>query len=968
MSTRLLPILAALAVLAGIVPIATATAAESTPGAAARDADSAADAKPPQKSRDALAAIVVTGIRESLKESLAHKENASIVLDSINATELGRFPDDDVADSLSHITGISISRTTGGEGMYVGVRGLGSQYNIVTLNNRILATDDDGRDLAFDILPADVISGADVLKSAQASALEGSIGGTVNLRSARPFDRPGFHTAVRLERNYNDMSEFYGKKGSAFVTDTNAAGTLGALLGVVFSDTKTRTDSLNYNTYDPANPGVWPLSGPTSQPVVAECCISFGSVIDEKKREAFSGTLQWKPNDALSVTLDGLYTHLRDPQVAYDQAYYPDFNYDQNGNPEWSNVVVNNGLITSFTANTFTPEIVNQTIDRVVVTRLIGLNVEWKPTDRLSLAADLYHSDANRPEGGKDAFVTAGLESATPYNQNTINWTNVPGSLPDIAVTLPNGQDYGAALASGALNNNYWTGHYTGLSGNNIHDSVTGATLDGKLAFVEGWLEQLQFGVAATRRDKSRAAYDNDWTGGSSQYDFYTTPVGANPITFGSLGANVISTAQFPNYMQGAGGSFPTTIAVFNVPALLNAWKSLNGQPNLYNGFAPTYDYNLTLPQYNAVNSYAVREDTIATYFEGVFGGDRWSGNVGVRIVHTRTRAATAVDNIQTVTIANTANPTDPALVQYSNPTPTESTGSYTLAMPSMNVMYKIRPNLQARLGLAETMTRPELYQLAPTRTDNTLNRVYEVDYSGNAQLKPIRSYQADLSLEWYYQANCALTLALFDKQIKDFITTAMQANVDLGVKGYFNGSTTPVPVLYTVYAPINGDKGSVEGVEIGFQHLFQNGFGVHAQFTHTTSKAYVAGQYVGQLEGVSPSTASLGLLYEKGRISSSVTWDYAGKFVAQTFTEVPGWTATTDAFSWVTAQASFEVVKNLRIYVEGRNLANAIAKTYLNGRQDAIWSSGTTGTSSAVGEGYTAYGRTFTLGASYRF
>src|SRR6202050_4463146 len=216
-----------------------------------------------------LETVVVSGLRESLGKSLEEKQSASVVEDSINALELGRFPDDDVADSLRHVTGVSISRTTGGEGQYVSGRGLGPQYNIVTLNNRILATDDDGRALAFDVLPADVISGADVLKSSEASALEGSIGGTVNMRSARPFDDPGFHTAARIEGNYDDMSEFYGKKASAFISDTNSDGTLGILIGAVASDTKTRTDSLNYNTYDGSNPGVWPLSGPTSQPVVA---------------------------------------------------------------------------------------------------------------------------------------------------------------------------------------------------------------------------------------------------------------------------------------------------------------------------------------------------------------------------------------------------------------------------------------------------------------------------------------------------------------------------------------------------------------------------------------------------------------------------------------------------------------------------------------------------------------------------
>ena len=926
-----------------------------------------------------LETVVVDGLRESLGRSLNEKRNAEIVQDSIDAIELGRFPDADIADSLRHITGVNITRTTGGEGQYIGIRGLGSQYNIVTLNNRIVATDDDGRALAFDVLPSDVISGADVYKSSQASALEGSIGGTVNLRSARPFDNPGLHSAVRVEGNYNDMSEDWGKKGSAFISDTTSDGRWGLLLGAVFSSQKTRTDSLNYNTYDGSNPGVWPLSGPTSAPVVAECCISFGSVVDQKRRDAFSGTLEWRPTDTLHVTVDGLYSRLIDPQVAYNQAYYPDFNYDANGNPEWSNVVVKNGFITSFTANTFTPEIVNQTVDRRVTTSLIGANASWTPLSNFTLDGDIYQSKSNRPEGGNDAFVTSGLESATPYNQDVINWRNNPsGGLPYISVTLPGGQSYAQALASGALNNNFWTAHYTGLNGNSVHDKVTGGTLDGTLKFDDlGPLSQFRFGLADTSRHKARDDFDNDWTGGSSQYDFYTTPTGATPITYGSLGANVISTTSFPNYMQGAGGSFPTTVAVFNIPALLNALKKLNGQPNTYVAGAPNYDFAATLPQFNAVNSYNVLENTIAGYFEAAFSGYNWAGNVGVRVVHTKTTASTAVNEIESVTVANTANPTDPAFVDYSNPVPTTSTGSYTIPLPSLNFLYHVRPDLQLRFGASETLTRPELDQLAPTRTDNSLNRVYTIMYAGNSTLKPIKAWSADFSAEWYYQPKSALTLAVFGKDLKDTITTGTTNNVNLGVQGFFNGATTPVPVLYEVQQPINGDKAYVEGIEFGFQHMLENGFGVHGEYTHTWSKSYVDGQFVGQLEGVSPNAASLGVLYEAGPISANVTWDYDGSALEQTFTEINGLSAYQASFSWVTAQASYEFFKGLKLYVEGGNLANAIARTYLANRKDEVWASGATttnpsssssGTSSAVGQGYTAYGRTFTLGISYRF
>src|SRR5688500_14730170 len=158
-------------------------------------------------SANALEEVVVTGVRASLGRAVDLKRSAGTVQDSISALELGKFPDDNVADSLSHITGVAITRTAGGEGQRVSVRGLGPEYTLTTFNNRILATDGAGRDFAFDVLPADVISGADVIKGAQASLTEGAIGGLVNLRSASPFDQKGQHGSIRLEGDRNQMSE-----------------------------------------------------------------------------------------------------------------------------------------------------------------------------------------------------------------------------------------------------------------------------------------------------------------------------------------------------------------------------------------------------------------------------------------------------------------------------------------------------------------------------------------------------------------------------------------------------------------------------------------------------------------------------------------------------------------------------------------------------------------------------------------
>lgn len=910
--------------------------------------------------------VVVTGNRASLAKSLDIKRNADIVLDSISATELGRFPDDDVADSLSHINGISISRTTGGDGSYVGVRGLSSEYNIVTLNNRILATDDDGRDLAFDVFPSDLISGADVLKSSQASAIEGSVGGTVNLKTASPFDDPGFHSAWRAEGNYNDMSYLHGSKYSGVVSDTTEDKHFGYIVGLVVSDTKLRTDSLNYNTYDPNNPGNTSTFGPSvysgpNQNVVAPCCIAFGSVFDDKKRDALSGELEWHPNNEIKISTDMLISRLRDPQIGYNEAFYPDYTA---GN--WSNVQVSNGFVNGMTVSEFEPEFANITTDRVVTTTMFGVNASWKVTPSLTLTGDLYQSHAKRPEGGNDAFVVAGLGGNTGYvPDGTLTWQNTNGGLPNMSVTWPNGMNLASALASGQLTNANFQPHYVGLSGYSIDDKVTGASFDGVLALDNEYVDHFKFGMAYTDRSKSRLDVSNDWTGGSCQYcNLY-----GGPINFGQLGNNVISFTSLPNFMHGSGGSFPMTLVQFNVPNYLTALQQLNGQPNLQPGAAPgsVYNFSQTLPQPNLVNSYWVTEKTIAAYGEATMSGDQWNGNVGLRLVRTATTASTYVDNILSFDDATPEISTSSPTVNDSNPTPLTTTGSYIKPLPSVNFSYWLEHDLQMRLGAAEVMARPNLNQLAPTQTDGTINRIYEIYQSGNSQLKPITAFQQDFSLEWYYQPKSALTMALFSKQIKNFITTETLNNQNIGVMatvaGVNNGQPFNQP--YSIQEPINGDRGDVYGIELGLQHLFDNGFGIHGQYTHNESKAWISGQYVGQLEGVSPSTASLGFLYEAGPISSDITWEYASSYVSMTETEVPGMSAIADPFQWLTASFNYQINKNLKVYIEGKNLTDSVYRTYLNGNHYEIYSPGGT---PQTGPGYVAYGRFFKVGVGLKF
>ncbi len=295
---------------------------------------------PPAADATTLDAVTVTGVRASLARSVELKRSASTVQDSITALELGKFPDDNVADSLSHITGVAISRTAGGEGQSVSVRGLGPEYTLTTFNGRILATDGPGRDFAFDVLPADVISGADVIKGAEAGLTEGAIGGLVNLRSASPFDDKGQHAVLRVEGDRNTMSDLNGTKYSGVYSNTFADDTVGILLGAVYADRTDRTDVAGNDggwtrNPDPSDPSwggnAWGGNidlndngelDPDEYGLIAPGQFRVGSIMEDKKRRAYTGKFEWRPSDRFRLTIDGLKTKLDSPQVSYQQSYY----------------------------------------------------------------------------------------------------------------------------------------------------------------------------------------------------------------------------------------------------------------------------------------------------------------------------------------------------------------------------------------------------------------------------------------------------------------------------------------------------------------------------------------------------------------------------------------------------------------------------------------------------------------------
>jgi TonB-dependent receptor len=874
--------------------------------------------------------IVVTGTRASLLRARELKRNATVVQDSIAAEDLGRFPDDNVADSLSHVTGVTISRTHGGEGQYVNVRGLGPNYSIVTLNSRILATDGDGREFAFDVLPSETIFGADVMKSAEASQIEGSIGGSVNLRSARALANPGRRASLRVEGSFNDLSETGGGKVSGVFSDTFASNTVGLVLGAVYGQQRTRSDSVLDYSYNPDAPGEFDANGdhqitPDEQNLLGVCCVAFGAVEQNKKRAALSAALEWKPSDAFKLTADALATRLDAPAIGYNQAYYVEHAEDR-----WSDVVIKDHLVTGMTIHGLTPEVVTRTEHRVVDTTQFGLNGEWKVSPALSFGADAYTSRSTRNSGGKDTWVVAGIpgDHLGTFQAN-------PNALPSIHVTLEDGRDL--AQASGSLGNADYGLHWAELGGDNISDAVKGLSLTGKYAADWGALEALRFGLGDTRRAKSRTRLDNlDY---ACQYCGYQ-------YTFEQLGANVVHPLTLKNFMRNGGGSFPATFVRFDTTAYFDALKALDGVEILDEngqGTGTFYDSSLMQARFNPTNSYRVTEDTQAGFLQADLSGDDWFANVGLRVVRTKTTSRTAVRRILAIDDPTPNDPTSSPTVTYSDPEAVSATGEYTKLLPSANLIYKLTPNLLLRAAAAKVMSRPSLDQLAPTAQDYTLDRNFRIDIRGSADLKPVEATQGDLSLEWYYSRKSMLSGAVFWKDIRHFVTYAVDDNQDIGIPGY----------LYDISHPINGDKAKVMGLELGLQHLFDNGFGVNLKYTITDTKAYVGGVHVGQLEGVSRSALSMALLYEDDKINAQIALDHSGRYT-EALDTVGGYSRYGEPMNWVTASFAYSVTRDITLFVEGKNLTDAFYRANL-GRPDAM-------------AGFETWGRTYTAGMTVKF
>jgi TonB-dependent receptor len=182
--------------------------------------------------------VTVTGYRASLQSSTNAKRDAVGFTDSVFAEDIGKFPDTNIAEAFNRIPGITISRENDGSGVRVAIRGLDTNHAKVTLNGATVMTASTGntdagganREVDLNIFPIELFTKLTVDKTSRADLMEGGAAGNIDMRSARPFDNPGFHINYNLQGSDYENNGNIGGRGHLIVSDTE--GPFGVLFGV----------------------------------------------------------------------------------------------------------------------------------------------------------------------------------------------------------------------------------------------------------------------------------------------------------------------------------------------------------------------------------------------------------------------------------------------------------------------------------------------------------------------------------------------------------------------------------------------------------------------------------------------------------------------------------------------------------------------------------------------------------------
>ena len=950
--------------------------------------------------QSAIEEVVVTGIRSSLASALEEKRAADNLIEVIQAEDIGKLPDQNLAEVLENVTGIQITRTAG---VGTGVQIRGTNANRTEINGVSTVDSGAGRTgIDFEDVSAAIISAVEVIKAPEAKTIEGSVGGTINLRTIRPLQLGERIAAIRAQGENSSLStdstfapRISGTWGDNWTTE-------GGDFGIVVSGSLTEQDVTAFRPRTDRDNSVASGSGAASAQSFNFLPIQFlNQDYDnfEYETKNFAGSFEWAPNEDVTLFFDAVIndqerrqessrvqgsgvSSLRNASVpdAFETISFGAIDGRSGSQSLGSIEAALRGVIgVDLAVDDDDPNLrfSSDTNSRLTESEIFRLGADWQ-RDRWS---------------GRAEVSTSNSDTTTPSFNTTLNFIN-PNVPLDPGGANDNSTPFRYDLTGGALSWGVAFGEPGAPTIAQLLDPANVVLRDTNIS-----QDMAESGEDAMVLDFS---YDLDWSGFTTVDFGYRNSTASNfnndirtnrglrrmaDSPRGNLFAQLLTPGP-DNFNEADGralfiGNFllvnPELVA--SDPA--GVLTTLNAAITAHGGSRSIND-----PTSSVAAFFDIEEATDALYVQANFESGMFRGNLGLRYIDTD--------------VSSTGNSVTNGVA-----TATTSTGSYDFLLPRFNLVANVSEDVVVRAGWGKDIRRPNFNSLSTSTTFSTSpNPPVSI---GNPGLEPEEVSSFDLSAEWYFAPSSVVSIGYFNKERTGLFVRTQDNPFEDPVTGY-RDITAPCEQggIFNPIADVNvfGDAGGVgvcvpaattvngagettqKGVEIAFQYdLAQfeddlgwaSGFGFIANLTrqdfsggdtflNPTSRARAAFALTstgatdvtlrGQLIDLSGTAYNITTYYEKYGISARMRYTWREAYRSTDF-------GSTSSFPWgfpvvqedrgqLNASISYDVNDSLNIGVEAVNLTESdVRQSCVNGGALVCF------------QGLTD--RRITIGASYR-
>jgi TonB-dependent receptor len=863
--------------------------------------------------------VTITGIRKGIEDAISVKKNSDSIVESVSAEDIGKLPDNSIAESIARLPGLSAQRVAG-RAQVISVRGLSPDFATTLLNGREMVSTGDNRSVEFDQYPSELLSGVTIYKTPDAGLIGQGLSGTMDMQTVRPLSFSKRVVAVNARLQDNSLgsaanAKSTGNRFSASFIDQSADRSVGFAIGFAHQESPVAEDQVGF--YEP-----WKTDGRAGVP--AGTYITDGVKALRRtgvtKRDGLMATLEVKPDKNWTSTLDAFTSKATQEDTAnqfevnlggWNGGYDPALLY--------TGVTVNsNGTLAGGVANNVYPLVRGMYNKRDDKIDAIGWNNKFKLIG-IAMNVDASYSKATRNE----LSLENNTQLAPPPQLDALNLNVVQGGFS----TLTPGLNYSDPSTLYLRNTIYGSGYGKVPS---VEDELKGFKVAGTVAApaaISNVFADIELGLNYADRSKHKTQPE-----GNINVGVQGDTTIASDLQYGLVDLGFAGIGKIPSWnVPGAVGRYMTFAPVDNQPWLVS--KAWTVEEKITTTFAKA---NID----TQMGSVPVR------------------GNVGLQI--------------QSVDQSSKANFWDGTAAAGSEVKPVTDGKTSTDVLPSLNLAFNLGRDQTVRLGLAQQVARPKMQDLTSSidfGVDTTTGK--PGGSGGNARLDPWRANAIDISYEKYFGNKGYVSAAAFYKDLKSYIYKQSRDGYDFSQFTVGNPIATTNFGTYT--APFNGQGGRLSGVELaaslplGMLTSTLNGFGIQASTSITDSNIKIkdpdSASSVGDgnitLPGLSKNVSNLTFYYEAGgfeaRVSQRTRSDFIGEIGNfngnRTLRYVVG-------ESIVDAQIGYNFtegnMKGLGLLLQVNNLGDTAYQTYAGTKDRPLE--------------YIKYGRTILFGANYKF